>query len=1160
MYLKTLTMRGFKSFASTTTFEFEPGLNAIVGPNGSGKSNVVDALAWVMGAQGAKSLRGGSMKDVIFAGGGGRTALGRARVELVIDNSDGALALPYAEISLARTMFSAGGSEYEINGAPARLADVQELLSDTGLGRELHSMVGQGQLDKILHGTAADRRELIEQAAGLVKHRKRQDKTAAKLETMKSNLDRLEDLAGELGEQLEGRREQAETARSAAEVATRVRALTADLLALEAAEVRAQLDADAAAQEQTAGVQERAQKNVESGQARLQELEAAEAEAGAQRDAVATLLTRLDSLHHRVESLALIAAERSGTAVGEVQENDNAQEESVRTQVEAEEKNLAQLEQRLDQVAKRSAELEQGAEEARTKAADARHALETAQSQQAAYRERSAELTGELATARAAFERASAELADRQKELDALKAERGKGNDEHSKAQVQLTALRAELEKLATSEEKARKARRESTGAEAKARQQVHEAEVKVQALTARCEALESALTHDGETTADSAALAQALEAGASALSSQLEVEKGWEKAVATLLGRYADLLVWSGAQPGPQGVSLLVASTENAGDKPVSHQSQLKLEKGSRALADVLTAPASTLTSLHAVLGTVVFCPGDSEAFALLKDVPEVTVVTREGVLRTSYLVLYPGSAGASIELAADLRTAQQELEHARKDLDWAQGQAEQTATAAAQAQETEKQAARLVGACRAQESTARAELARLEAREETASREFNRLSERIQRSQQTLTQAEQTLKVATEALDAHFDTKPQADVPALVEEARTAGEHATAREQELALITAEREHLEEQKEQTLARLNQAQQAQTALGRAREEREKNRRAEAQRQQKARRASIRAQALLAALTSDIDSYGGTKAELVERLADTRQELAQAREELAGAQKSLAASLTLRAEGAAQRARLEARWEALNTRVLDALGIDCAQLLAEDRENTASRESLEANLAIAEKELKRLGVVNPLALEEFEALEQRHSYLQEQIRDVKKSRADLRAVMKNVSTHIEESFDRAFADVAEQFSLIFAELFPGGEGKLVLSDPADKLTSGIDIQARPAGKKVTRLSLLSGGERSLASLALLLAIFMSRPSPFYVLDEVEAALDDRNLGRLLGVLGRLRERSQLIMITHHQRTMVQADTLYGVTMREGVSTVLSQRLPVDQGEN
>lgn len=1153
MHLKSLTVRGFKSFASATTFEFEPGLNAIVGPNGSGKSNVVDALAWVMGEQGAKSLRGGAMKDVIFAGGGGRPALGRARVELVIDNTDAALPLPYTEISLARTMFSAGGSEYEINGAPARLADVQELLSDSGLGRELHAIVGQGQLDRILHGTAADRRELIEQAAGLVKHRKRQDKTAAKLESLKVNLDRLEDLAAELGQQLEGRREQADLARSAASVAARVRSLRADLLTLDAQALRSRLEADTDAQDQARGMQEQAQETVGELGEQVKALGEQEQVLVAGRDGARALLARCEALWHRLDSLLMVAEERLKAGPSTAEDGGAEALDLARLRVTEEGARRDVLAQEVVGARQKLEALAQALEEAQLGADRAGAEVQQAQVARDKHREETAELTGALAAARAGFERAGRELEERQQE--AQEAHLGiEDVKELEEARGRKEALAADLARWVEAEGQARQERRQAAQAEEKARQKQHEAEVKVQSLTARSEALEAALRHDGEGAENVAALEAALAAGAQELSLQLDIEEGWEPALAAALGPYADALVWAEAENQPEGVSLLLTGVEKSSEKVKKTGLQLKLEEPYRRLADIVTAPPALLASLENLLDRVVFCTDDQQARALLDRHPELTLATRQGRLHTLESLLYPGSAGVRLELAAELRQDRSALEEAEVGLAQAEQEAEQARKALEASQEAEKTAARTVGATRAQEAAARADYAALEARQQSASKEEARLADRVEKARAAHTQAQKTLQEATLALDTHLDQKPQADLGQLAEEARLAAERAVACQQEVALARAACQRLERQEEEAGIRQKEAQDALAALEDAQQKRQAQQAESQARRQAAGRAHRQALALAAALGKEREEHRLEVETLEAQLEALRQQLEEGRQELAGAQTSLAAALTLRAERAAQRARLEARWEALNSQALDSLGMDCTQLLAEDREVEAEREEIEAELVAAEKELHRLGLVNPLALEEFEALESRFSYLQEQIRDVKKSRSDLRAVMKDVSTHIEESFERAFEDVAEQFALIFGELFPGGEGKLLLSDPADRLASGVDIQARPAGKRVQRLSLLSGGERSLASLALLLAIFMARPAPFYVLDEVEAALDDRNLGRLLGVLGRIRERSQLLMITHHQRTMAQADTLYGVSMREGVSRVLSQRLP------
>lgn len=1161
MHLKSLTVRGFKSFASATVFEFEPGLNAIVGPNGSGKSNVVDALTWVLGAQGASALRGGSMKDVIFAGGSGRTALGRARVELVIDNTDGSLALPYTEISLARTMFSAGGSDYEINGNPARLSDVQDLLSDAGLGRELHSLVGQGQLDKILHGSAADRRELIEEAAGLVKYRKRQGKTAARLEAMKGNLDRLEDLASELSQQLEGRREQAEAARSASLVAARVRSAKKGLLVLDAQQLESRRNEEAAASERTGALQGEAHLKRESLTQRLETLAAQEKAKTAERDSLRELLARAESVQHRAQTVELVASERLKAENSSDLADDGERLEKAQAALAIEEQEAQRIEQALNDAQKQVEAARGRAEEAELAVTEATESLEQADRVRTTYREESARLTGQLALARAAHDRAEAECASRRDELEDFTDKAAGSEKEIAVARDAVAELQQKVEDGEEAEASARLARVGADSAEKKSLQQVHQAEVKVESLLARCEALEAAISYDTTQPGSRDATADAISDGAKEVASLISVKKGWEKAVGVALGQLAAALVREDGKEPQQAVSALFAPHQNAvsQNEPLA---ELYSEKGVYCFADLVQAPESLQELLLFSLGNLVFCDSDVQARTLLTRYPLVRLVSQEGIVRTSSSVFYPADGAGAVELYSQLADVTEELHEAQAAYRAAQQASDDAQSAHQKAAEEEQGIARTLGADRNALAKANTELAALQARAETTGAETSRLSERAKRAADFLEEAGAKLQAATDALDACFAQKPVDQREKLTQVLAQARADAAEMSRRLTLAQSEHAHLKELKESTDARVAQAKTALEAVQRAQESAQKREEEGRLRRKRAVQAQKSAKALLAALAGCLEEQGQEYEACQQAVLGLRKEIAGVRQELDGAQKSVAAALTLKAEAAASRARLEARWEALESRALDELGQGLEDLLAAAQQGTSdeadstespvSRDQLEHDLAAAEKELKRLGVVNPLALEEFEALKQRHDYLQEQVRDLKNSRSDLRAVMKDVSEHIEKSFEQTFTQVQEQFEQIFAELFPGGVGQLVLADPTDPQNSGIDLQVRPAGKKVSRLSLLSGGERSLASLALLLAIFMTKPAPFYVLDEVEAALDDRNLGRLLGVLERLREISQLIMVTHHQRTMSSADTLYGISMREGVSTVISQR--------
>ncbi|MFC6353768.1 chromosome segregation protein SMC [Rothia nasimurium] len=1156
MYLKSLTVRGFKSFASATVFEFEPGLNVLVGPNGSGKSNVVDALAWVMGAQGAKQLRGGAMKDVIFAGGGSRGALGRAKVELVIDNEDGALPLPHAEIRLSRTMFSAGGSEYEINGEPARLADVQDLLADAGVGRELYTLVGQGQVDKILHGTADDRRELIEQAAGLLKHRKRQAKTASKLDDLKTNLDRLEDLAGELAEQLEGRREQADAARAASEVAGRVRSLTADLLAHDARAMMQEREAEHAAGQQAEAARLRAQERSRTLEGQLGELAKARQVAQQALDEATQRRTSLKEVAHLVETVQLVAAERLSASHHEEEDQDAATRlDSAQQACAREEENLERAREAGKAAEEELTAAHSALEKARAEQSAAQQALATADQQVRDYKENLSQLTAQLATARVAFERAGEEAARRVAEYAEAKEQGASAGADTERAQAAVNGYREQLERAEAEEENLRWARQRASEAVESSGKELHQAQVKLHAAQARCEALEAAWQHDDAESGDSEGLRQqALEQGAQELISLLEIEDTWQAAVAAALGPYLRVLTLTSGESLPAGVTQLYSFEGDIDQIDLRELSTSQAEVyQARPLADVLTAPQALSRALAVLTADTYLTPDQEAARALVAAHPGVRAVTPDGTVLTAGSTLYPSQERPLTERYAELTRAQQthrELAQQQEQAERAHQQAEEVLKTA---QEAEKAQARTTGSLVAQLATARAELATLTGRAESSQASLRRLQEAAARADETQKEAQAALSKAQEALAQTQQNKPEADLDTLSGAVRAAEQTLAEAAETKTLAEAACIYAREKEEAAQARLTQAQEALSALEQADKARQQRQQEEADARHQARRVAARGQALALAIerVQALEDEAHQKA--LKKVQEASKALNVTREELAGSQASLAAALTLHAEAAAQGARVEARWEALARRVEKDLGLSLDTLLETREVSDLPRESLEAHLVAAEAELARFGAINPLALEEYEALEQRHSYLRQQIKDIKASRSDLRAVMKDVTGHIESSFTRALADVQVEFSRIFALLFPGGQAELVLADPNDLEHSGLDIRVKPAGKKITRLSLLSGGERTLASLALLLAVFMARPAPFYVLDEVEAALDDRNLGRLLEVLGQLREKSQLLMITHHQRTMAQADTLYGISMRQGVSTVLSHRL-------
>ena len=1096
----SLTLRGFKSFASATTFEFTPGINAVVGPNGSGKSNVLDALAWVMGEQGAKSLRGGSMKDVIFAGSGEagsgdgaqRAPLGRAKVTLTFDNSDGTLSIPADRVQISRTMFRSGGSEYEINGSPARLADIQDLLSEAGLGQQMHVLVGQGQLDAVLHATAQQRRDMIEQAAGVVKYRRRQEKTSRKLESVASNVTRLSDLVAELDSQLQPLSEQAESAATARQLQARIRQLEAVLLARQLGVLQAEQAQALASEAEGTRRAETLKEQLEAARAasakHQQEQNRLNAEVTACQKAVSTLRESAA----RVRTVQSIAAERVRTYRVELTEATAAARAG-------DERALELLEERREE-AERAVESYASFEERYDAALKnvEKAASEVAQTERA---------SGEAAQSRA---RAQARL-------DAARAAAVEATRAYAAAAERAATLR---EALGQSLGEA-PAELDTESAEAVFDPETGELVEPSSEGTSLLRVLDAVQIDPEYARAASAALTSLATAALSvpvegAEVSQLRGDKGDESSESAAKELSTELPETTLPEP-------CAAELRELGIRPATEMIE-PLSEDAAALAGIDEhALARVTAALGERLAGVLFAPDAASAEQALHLLAENTLAGQRTIWRifdpagtehTRYSLLYPAEGASPLELAAAYRAASQVVTRTRAELDEAEHAVQQAQTAAEAAVEAEREAAKAAGVASAEHARARAQAESLEASAQNIQNERARLNER-------LTAAEES-----------------------VAEARTVYESARTREDSYLAGTGE------------------------------------------QAPAAKIERRAQRLGEVLAEQVSEREQQLHELSTALKNAQEGLTSTSDEVQDLQAAHAAALTLLARTQTEAARVQERMQALAERARLVTGLTLEQLEEEyseqlpvdvpadeasdnaasenaASENTAtetasetteaSTESVRARLKATRAELEALGAINPLALEEYEALSERHAYLNQQIEDLKATRRDLNTVMDEVSSHIAEVFTAAMEDINTHYRRIFETLFPGGEGHLELDDPSDPLNSGVEIHARPAGKKVKRLSLLSGGERSLASLALLIAIYMSRPSPFYALDEVEAALDDRNLSRLLQVIGELGERSQLIVVTHQKRTMQIAETLYGVSMRGGVSTVLSQQM-------
>ncbi|MFD4874029.1 chromosome segregation protein SMC [Streptomyces sp. NPDC058420] len=1200
MHLKALTLRGFKSFASATTLRFEPGITCVVGPNGSGKSNVVDALSWVMGEQGAKSLRGGKMEDVIFAGTTGRPPLGRAEVSLTIDNSDGALPIEYAEVTITRIMFRNGGSEYQINGDTCRLLDIQELLSDSGIGREMHVIVGQGQLDSVLHADPMGRRAFIEEAAGVLKHRKRKEKALRKLDAMQANLARVQDLTDELRRQLKPLGRQAAVARRAAVIQADLRDARLRLLADDLVRLRQALNTEVADE---AALKERKE-------AAELELRKAVQREGLLEDEVRQLTPRLQRAQQTWYELSQLAERVRGTislAEARVKSATSAPPEERRG------RDPEDMEREAARIREQEAELEAALEAAehaledtvahrseleRELTAEERRLKDVARSI-ADRREGLARLNGQVNAARS-------RAASAQAEIDRLASARDEAQERAVTAQEEYEALQSEVDgldagdaELTEQHEETKRQLSEAEAALTAAREAATAAERKRAATQARHEALALGLRRkDG--TGILLGARDRLTGVLGPAAELLTVTPGHEAALAAAFGAAADAIAVTTPssaadairllrkQDGGRAALLLAGAPDaptpgtnthprGAGNGATSHDEPA--DNRQPFAADFVRAPADLMPAVRRLLHNYVVVETLEDAEQLVYTHPELTAVTAEGDLLGAHFA-HGGSAGAP-----SLLEVQASVDEAAAELEELAIRCEELATTQQTATERRRERAALVEelgerrrAAEREKSAVAQQLGRLAGQARGAAGEAERSAAAAARAQDALDKAVEEAEVLAERL-AVAEEMPVEEEPDTSVRDRLAADGANARQTEMEARLQVRTH-EERVKGLAGRAD-------ALDRgARAEREARARAEQRLARLRHEAGVAeavafgARQLLAHVEVSLRRADEERTAADAAKARREQELTAARNQgrdLKGELDKLTDSVH-RGEvlGAEKRMRIEQ----LETKALEELGVEPSglieeygphqlvppslaaegEVLPEDPEDprnqprTFHRAEQEKRLKSAERAYQQLGKVNPLALEEFAALEERHKFLSEQLEDLKKTRADLLQVVKEVDERVEQVFTEAYRDTALQFEGVFSRLFPGGEGRLILTDPDNMLTTGVDVEARPPGKKVKRLSLLSGGERSLTAVALLVSIFKARPSPFYVMDEVEAALDDTNLQRLIRIMQELQEASQLIVITHQKRTMEVADALYGVSMQgDGVSKVISQRL-------
>ena len=1023
-----MNLKGFKSFASSTTLNFEQGITCVVGPNGSGKSNVVDALSWVMGEQGAKSLRGGKMEDVIFAGTSGRAPLGRAEVSVTIDNTDGVLPIDFTEVTITRVLFRNGASEYLLNGETTRLLDIQELLSDSGIGREMHVIVGQGQLDAILLANPEERRAFIEEAAGVLKHRKRKEKAIRKLDSMQTNLARIQDLTVELRRQLKPLGKQAEVARKASIIQSDVRDAKLRLMADDMLRMRNEMELEVADENVLRQRKEQVESELNSARSREIELDTIAASENPQLIAAQENFYRLTAQREQIRAVQNLSSERARFLSEEAEEAKASGRDPVL----------------LDQEAQ--------------------------------------------------------QLRNEEKELA------NNVNKSQEQLDTDSNLLKAIEDKLALEESRVSAALRAiADQREGTARQEGH-----INGLRSRIDATSGEVNRLTE-----------------ARNSVEQRLKNYRENFATIETQISSL---AASEPGLDSLF-----------------EKLKVEmKNSEKDLKVLTEKLQSTEKLRA---------GSLGRLTAFKEITELVKTSENTSLISKVDDLTSNCEVEVNKVSVDCDRIRFELSSANDDFNKISSEYESVLS------KLNESDAAMTGLAE--------QLAISGQNVKNSVDEFDRLNSALQAAIDQRNSDERDLAAALAQFESH-QTPVEPDLTNLEDlRSQVSGARSKEVESRLNLRT-----IEERKDAL------SQRAEALENQAAAERESASRSISRRENRAQ-AAITAQDIadtayeaLIQIESSIARAGSERERLETSRSSREGEILSLRtigRELSIELEKLTSSVH---KDEIARAEQRLRIEQLETKAVEELGIDVQALINEYGpsndvptfyENEQGefvpgdlipyrRDQQEKRLSQAEKSLTLLGKINPLALEEYSSLEERLRYLAEQLEDLKKTKKDLLDIIKEVDDRVQQIFTEAYEDTAREFELVFARLFPGGDGKLILTNPSDMLTSGVDVEARPPGKRVKRLSLLSGGERSLVAVALLIAIFKARPSPFYVMDEVEAALDDTNLGRLLGVFEELREKSQLIIITHQKRTMEIADALYGVTMRgDGVSEVISQRI-------
>lgn len=1174
MYLKSLVLKGFKSFADRSVLSLEPGITAIVGPNGSGKSNISDAVLWVLGERNARHLRGQAMEDIIFSGSAARKAVSIAEVDLVLDNSDHTLPVEFDEVVITRRMFRSGESEYLVNGVVSRRLDVLDILHDTGLGTGTHSIISQGSLDSILQSRPEDRRALIEEAAGVLKHKQRKEKSARKLASMDNHLARVRDVTAEVARQLGPLERKAKRAAAYQEAHTTLVDLRVALAVDDLRKLQKEWDKVCAAETEVSGEVESRRAAVAAAEQKVSDIQELIRRETEDAGDLSRRHRRAENLAERLDSAEMLVRERRRSAIDyeadlkssldgaasrllqadKELEQAKAQLSAVLADCEAAEAKASQLQKNRDGLEQRRHSVEDEIEQIALDLRACEDAIDEAKRNQAFLKDTLSNGMAHMKVVEARRTELSADV------------ERAK--DEYEKRAAEAKAAKTALDEIEHLETQAQQEVVKKFEEREQARFERERAEEAARVIEAEIRALEQAQRAVRE---DDPALLWLMDNadkfGGVPLAQAIKASKSLEPVVERLLGE--DIAALSVNDPDKAAeVATAIITGGMSGDvtmiarddKAARRSAAARACKVGHPLVDDLEYAEASACVVEALLGDVVVCQSRDEAFeAHAADQIGLRFVSLDGcALWPSGKVKVFGADEASGEgvLARQRRldALAEKLTAANAEKAVAESRSNEAEESYRQAQATSLKLSQELANGKGAHAAAAAEEERAMRRLSTVANELDDMERQLETARESVEDVRPELDACVAKL-AECESK-RADL--LVKRETKTGEAVPLREQSNSLSEALSE----------AKLNAA----TLL---------ERRTYAERMVDARindRDTVEQGAIEARLTLALKAAAVSRADGLLAVFDTLSKGIQRRvsilDEAVSASESSAN--TVHADAAAAResarkahddydaaseraaqvrvdkSRLELQVEsAVNTVVVD---LETPLDRVEDLPQLEDRASVEDEVFRLERRIKSMGTINPDAAEEYAQLKERYDYLAGQLADVEAARRSLARIVRVIDARMKDDFARTFEQVNENFNEIFGMLFPGGAAHLSLVDPEDIENSGVEVTAQPRGKRLTKMMLMSGGEKSLTALALLFAVYKTRTTPFYILDEVEAALDDTNLRRLMSYIDTLRASTQLIMITHQRRTMEMADVLFGVSMQaDGVTQVISQKL-------